>query len=166
MFLQICKKSILPNPLPNLVAKRFAGGGGRPGGRPAFTWKEKKQLGLDGKRLKPMRVNADVGLFEEIEPYFNPARGDKIVDITNLEVFEENPPASYLRGEEKPNGRTKIQVNRLFGSTKPFGTLPTMYPRRTFRGSKDTKKIFPKIKKVYVSEDAVHLSSSSASATS
>ena len=152
MFPQVCKKSIFQN-TSNLLSKRFAGGGGRPGGRPTFTWKEKKQLELDGKRLKPMRVNADVGLFEDIEPYFNPARGDKIVDITNLEVFEEDPPASYLRGEEKPNGRTKIQVSRLFGSTKPVGTLPNMYPRRTFRGSKDTKKVFPKIKKVYVPVD-------------
>lgn len=159
-MLPVSQKSIFSSLV--LITKRFAGGGGRPGGRPAFTWKEKKQLQLDGKRLKPMRVNADVGLFEDIEPYFNPARGDKIIDITNMEKFEEDPPTSYLRGDEKPNGRTKIQVSRLFGSMKPFGALPNMYPRRTFRGHKDVKKIFPKIKKVHIQESM----DSSASVTS
>ena len=74
----------------NLISKRYAGGGGRPGGRPTFNWKEKKQLGLDATKIKPFKLNPQMGYWDDIKDHFNPAR-DKMIDLTNLETFKEDP---------------------------------------------------------------------------
>ena len=50
-----CAFRRLVNPI-NRIVVRHAGGGGRPGGRPAFNWKEKKQLGIGTTQLlKPWK---------------------------------------------------------------------------------------------------------------
>ena len=55
--------SILSLYIPSIYQQyRYAGGGGRPGGRPTFNWKQRKLLGLDDLRnQREMRIKfADV----------------------------------------------------------------------------------------------------------
>lgn len=126
------------------ITRRFAGGGGRPGGRPAFNWKQKKMLGLNEARLKPFKLKPRYGVLEDILPYFDSSRGDMIVDITDLEKWEE-PPNPYKNMEEE-NSKKKINSSRLFGSSKPCGLLPDK-GRNKYRGPAYLKRVFPKEKK-------------------
>ena len=68
---------------------RFAGGGGRPGGRPTFSWKERRDLQLRerGEKLKVFKLK-DFGDFDDIKGFMDESRGDVIIDITDLEEFD------------------------------------------------------------------------------
>ena len=102
---------------------RFAGGGGRPGGRPAFNWKEKLLLRLGSNEKKMPWKNRPFGDFEaEIMPYFDASRGDVIVDITNMSDWKE--PVGVSSGtDERNNDKKKVKIPLLFGSNKSFGLL-------------------------------------------
>jgi len=53
---------------------RYAGGGGRPGGKPTFNWKQRKLLGLDElKDQKDMRVKF-AGDFNDLKPFMDITR--------------------------------------------------------------------------------------------
>ena len=54
--MEICRTlQRFTNPITR-IAVRHGGGGGRPAGRPAFNWKEKKLLGLgETETLKPWK---------------------------------------------------------------------------------------------------------------
>lgn len=99
---------------------RFAGGGGRPGGRPAFNWKEKMQLRIDNKEKKKLLKNRPTGNYDEyLKPHFDASRGDMIIDLANLTNFK---PPDELRASADQD-KKKIQMKMLFGSNKPFGIL-------------------------------------------
>jgi hypothetical protein len=127
----------------SLIGKRF-NGGGRPGGRPTFNWKEKKILGLDNTKLPPLKMRPS-GLLEDIMPYFDESRGDFIIDITKLEKFEE-PPEKVLTSDATDQ-RKVIHVPRLFGSHKPAKALPHLGRKTVFSGHRAEKRVFPRKKK-------------------
>eukprot|EP01041_Mallomonas_annulata_P003705 gene3705-7368_t len=97
----------------------LAGGGGRPGGRPAFNWKERKTLGLDGasKELKARPI----GDFNDIEGFMDPSRGDILVNLTDLEHWDE--PEKEMISDGYRDARKTIQIGMLFGPNKIAGTI-------------------------------------------
>lgn len=104
-----------------LQTVRHAGGGGRPGKKPTFNWKEKKILGLDKPRMKSFKeALKPSGDFEDIEPFFDEKSGDMMIDITNLENFEPPVPGTL---EEQFNDKKKVRISTLFGSKKPSGMI-------------------------------------------
>ena len=138
------------------TVRHGGGGGGRPGGKPTFNWKQRKILGLDGaKALKPYKFKPTFQLFSDLEPYFDPKK-DVIIDITDLETFEE--PQELLdrvakddsetenKYEGENNTRKQVQITSLFGSAKPFGLLPNHTRSNRYCGEKLTKRVFPKKK--------------------
>ena len=121
------------------VQCRFAGGGGRPGGRPAFNWKEKQVLRLSNKANKKKAFKLkDFGEGEwgDLEALLDKSRGDYVKNITALGEFKLPPPKSSSdeQPEEEENTRKQIQVRALFGSHKGFGPVPikTNFQRKTF----------------------------------
>ena len=115
----------LPSAATISMPKRFAGGGGRPGGRPTFNWKQKQQLRLlekAGKRanLAPVGVMGD---FQDIRDLVDAA---STVDITNLATYESPRDAAAAEAgpyEGDNNTRKQILVANLYGSHKPCGPL-------------------------------------------
>ena len=104
---------------------RHGGGGGRPGGKPTFNWRQKMQLRLaqkGDKKLKPFKL-APSGDWEDIEAHFDESKGHTMVDITSMEQFE--PPEMEILGEyEGPNDtRKQIDQSALFGPDKPRGSI-------------------------------------------
>ena len=76
--------------------------------------------------------------------YYDETKGDKMIDLTELETFEEDP--TLLNHETKEiNTRKVIQVNRLFGSNKKAGVLPGLV-RKPFSGHRIDKRVYPKKK--------------------
>lgn len=63
------------------------------------------------------------GDFDDIKPFFDESKGDYMLDITNLEQWEE-PKLDY-KPETYRDSRKTVQVGMLFGSNKPSGTLLT-----------------------------------------
>lgn len=63
------------------------------------------------------------GDFAEIEQFFDESQGDLKIDITDLK--EWNEPDIEVKSESYHDSRKSIQVNMLFGSKKPFGSLLT-----------------------------------------
>lgn len=108
--------------------KRFAGGGGRPGGRPAFSWKDKQQLRLSNKLIKKDVTLRKSGDFSEIASLIDPSRGDLFVDISKLNEYtmpemktESKKELGKYEGDN--NTRKQIRISALFGSQKHFGPL-------------------------------------------
>lgn len=93
---------LITSPKPCMASwVRHAGGGGRPGTRPAFSWKEKVQLGLnDKKKLKPLK-NSPFGFMDELMPHFNPEKGDKMIEITETTEYKDDLEA-LLRDQLYP----------------------------------------------------------------
>jgi hypothetical protein len=114
---------------------RHAGGGGRPGKRPTFNWKQKKILGLDKIPEKTFEeIVRPTGNFSDIERFFNPEAGDRMVDLTTLEDFE---PEKIQ--QDKYNDKKKVNTSMLYGSAKASGMLKRPKKERfQFRFSKKT----------------------------
>lgn len=114
---------------------RFAGGGGRPGGRPAFGWKEKKQLQLreKGEKLKVFDLK-NFGDFDDIKHFIDTSRGDFIIDITDLNVdfskyfgTPEEQASIAAKMEKEDNSRKQVVPAMLFGSNKTTGQILKKY---------------------------------------
>ena len=67
--------SVLSLYIPSIYQQhRYAGGGGRPGGKPTFNWKQRKELGLDNlKDEKDMRVKF-AGDFNDLKSFMDSSR--------------------------------------------------------------------------------------------
>ena len=92
--------------------------------------------------MKPLRLRPDLAPWDEIKMYYDETKGDKMIDLTELETFEEDP--TLLNQETKEiNTRKVIQVNRLFGSNKNAGVLPGLV-RKPFSGHRIDKRVYPK----------------------
>jgi len=98
------------------MAIRHAGGGGRPGGKPTFSWKQKFQLRLDSKQKKKVYKSRPFGDFQELEEYIDPTRGDAIYEISDGFTEPEMPKGMN-------NQYKVIDVTKLYGSDKPYGQL-------------------------------------------
>ena len=108
---------------------RYAGGGGRPGGKPTFNWKERMALRLARKgdqKVKPFRV-VPTGDWDDIAPYFDEAKGHSMIDITNLDSFEAPHTEEIGEFEGEHDTRKSIDVSRLFGKDKARGAIPKKY---------------------------------------
>ena len=100
------------------VPRRLAGGGGRPGAKPAFSWKERKALNLP-------EVNA---------PLFKPPVRGEFAEVANL-VGESTEnmqnlldlPDGVLVEENIVNARKVIHPSNLFGPGKPRGKISKKY---------------------------------------
>ena len=97
---------------------RFAGGGGRPGGRPTFNWREKQQLRLSNKDAQKEMKLRPFGSWLDLEPYFNEKEGDKMIDPKKVPSYTVE--ASDAATE---NTRKTLHYASLFGSTKSYGFL-------------------------------------------
>ncbi len=138
IMIRFSRSFIQNTTLNSVIMKRYAGGGGRPGGKPTFNWKQKKALGLDKPKLKPFKIRPEISLFDDIAPYFDPSRGDLIVPIGDN--FRE-PPYPYKNVEEIVDNQKKIKISRLFGSNKPSGMI--VFRDSKFKGYRSTKRTFP-----------------------
>jgi hypothetical protein len=101
---------------------RCAGGGGRPGGKPTFQWKERKELNLPKIYKQKIKVN-DFGLTDKLlADHFDESRGDHIVDLTDLDEWEQpDVEDSDINGEDST--WKKINPASLFGPNKSAGVL-------------------------------------------
>lgn len=116
-FSSLLSRPSVSSNVSKLLVRWGGGGGGRPGKRRTFNWKEKRILGLDKPKAKTFEeVLRPTGRLADIEPFFNEAEGDYKIDITDLDDF--NPP-DYA--PEVFNDKKKVQVSMLFGSQKGFG---------------------------------------------
>lgn len=108
---------------------RYAGGGGRPGGKPTFNWKERRALNLDVlSKRKEFKVKP-FGNFDELKPFFDEKVGDMTIDLKKVESFDdttyfpqnldEMDSDNLFKGEN--NTRKVMQMSLLFGSKKPYG---------------------------------------------
>ena len=112
--------SLLPG-----LSIRHAGGGGRPGGKPTFNWRERMMLRLarkDEKKLKPLKI-APTGDWADLEAYFDESRGDTMINISELDEFEAPDVVSHEQFEGPNDTRKEIDVSTLFGPHKPRGAL-------------------------------------------
>jgi len=115
---------------------RFAGGGGRPGGKPTFSWKERRDLKLrdKGEKLKVFKLK-DFGDFDDIKGFIDESRGDVIIDITDMDDFDfnsllgspEEQATLKAKMEKDENSRKQIMPSMLFGSAKPAGAILKKY---------------------------------------
>ena len=96
------KNRLVGRQQPSLV--RCAGGGGRPGGKPTFNWKERMELRLarkGAKKIKPFKMRPS-GDWDDIAPYFDESKGHIMINITDLDSFEM-PDIENLGEYEGPN---------------------------------------------------------------
>ena len=91
----------------------------------AFNWKQRRQLLLDGTQKNGPLALKPFGDFSEIEQFIDPRKGDLIIDITNLENFEEPDRSSYK--EYYGNSYKEVDIASLYGSNKPYGLLKKEY---------------------------------------
>ena len=123
------------------VAVRYAGGGGRPGGRPTLSWKQKQALRLSQKETTKsfkLRAFGEAGSkdMEELLGKDWMAKSTT-VNLSGLSEFKspEPSPGDVLgKYEGDNNTRKQINVAALFGSSKAFGELEKKENkfRRTF----------------------------------
>ena len=102
--------------------KRFAGGGGRPGARPTFNWKERRALGLpEAGEVAPK--TRKMGDFDDIAKYVSE---DAMLDVLNQDDGWEL--------EEIGSDKKVIHPSNLFGAGKGRGKLlkKRNYNRKTF----------------------------------
>ena len=108
---------------------RHAGGGGRPGGRPTLGWKQKQQLRLankqSGKTFK-LRAFGSVGA-KDLEQLLGKDWSKSAVNLSKVTEYQspDVPTESSERGafDGENNTRKQINIQSLFGPTKPFGML-------------------------------------------
>jgi hypothetical protein len=106
----------------------------------AFNWKEKMLLRLEKKaqRKKQSGGMKDYGFLEELgnevndipmRPVEFPSKNDYLVPTNKLVGVD---PAS--------NGRTELNMSLIFGSSKPYGMLPSKPHKQRF----SMKRVFDK----------------------
>jgi len=99
-------------------AVRYAGGGGRPQGRPVLNFKQRRELGLPDKDrngfIKSPKLKM-MGNFEDIEKWVDKSA---MVDITDLDEWES--PSMFVEDKKV------IVPSSLFGPSKAAnrGSLP------------------------------------------
>jgi len=109
---------------------RHAGGGGRPGGKPAFNWKQRRSLKLDNiGNSKEFKIKP-FGSYDEIKPFYDENAGDVTIDLNKVASFDDEtlfPPnvedetGNLFKGDS--NTRKILQISNLYGSKKPYGLL-------------------------------------------
>jgi len=109
---------------------RHAGGGGRPGGKPSFNWKERSALKLDNFGSRNEFKIKPFGSYDEIKPFYDENAGDVTIDLNKVASFDDEtlfPPnvddeiGNLFKGDS--NTRKILQISSLYGSTKPYGLL-------------------------------------------
>jgi len=142
--------------VPQGISARFAGGGGRPGGRPsklcelfiqfsklefnsfhflhaAFNWKHRKLLGLPKENISANEIlkRQEITTDDELQ---------KLVASIGGHVVSLNPEDDYVESDEmiaetndKMNTKKRVRVSLLFGPDKGRGFLPTSHKKRNWR---------------------------------
>ncbi len=104
-------------------------GGGRPGGRPTFNWKEKKELErLDAEyrannhefdEFKFKKMGGDAS---ELVKSVDLSRGDMVIDLNTVKEFDSTVYTNKLKNVTYyDTSRKNIDIKRLFGTNKPTG---------------------------------------------
>mmetsp|Transcript_11058 Transcript_11058/g.18067 ORF Transcript_11058/g.18067 Transcript_11058/m.18067 type:complete len:177 (-) Transcript_11058:252-782(-) len=120
------------------------GGGGRPGGRPVLSWKEKRLL--NEREREPSDVPAestydisDAGSFEDFEKHFDLSTAT-VTDLDKLDTFQEpedlqrhvkdqlaeekKAQGVAIKGKRRQKGpRSFVMPSMLFGSHKSEGYM-------------------------------------------
>ena len=134
MFRNVLRTHCLRMPVASspLQQIRFAGGGGRPGGKPTFNWREKMALRLarrGDKKQKPLKITPS-GDWDDLEAYFDEAKGDMMTNITKLDEFEFPETKKYGKFEGPNDTRKQIDNFALFGPSKRRGIIVKKYKPR------------------------------------
>lgn len=108
------------------VVVRHAGGGGRPGGKPTFSWKQRKILGLDRKNI-PIneKIRKEVGNLaseDELKKFVADNKGI-LIKIEPTDSFTI-PKEIMDADQDLQHTRKKLNVTSLFGPDKARGYLP------------------------------------------
>jgi len=106
-----------------LTAVRFAGGGGRPGGKPAFNWKEKKLLNLDGASSKKVKLHSS-GEMKDFLKALQSARVSIDLNTVKEQSFSLTTAPAKSTQQLYAEARRVIDNTKLFGPKKTFGLLP------------------------------------------
>lgn len=126
--------NLFPTAAFRLIGRRFkGGGGGRPGGKPTFNWKEKKILNLTHVR-KPVKMPLS-GNFKMIEKHFDVNHGDFKITLSGNAPNVGNMTLEKLSTQLNMSRTKKVNLNLLFGSNKPFGELKREVAKRSFTKS-------------------------------
>lgn len=121
VMLSVCKHCVSTTakfrPLaPLLQQHRFAGGGGRPGGKPTLNWRQKKQLRI--ARKDQMKLARQGFIDDEMDEWLKAQPGYQEVDLSNVEKYEiESPITDQLYFDT----RREFNASSLFGSNKSAG---------------------------------------------
>eukprot|EP01040_Poterioochromonas_malhamensis_P014745 gene14745-16369_t len=113
-----------------LNQKRFGGGGGgRPGGKPTFNWKQKIELGLvKTEKVKKTPLNL-TGRYVELKDHVNPTSGDLIIDFAkNADGLKEAQAHFHSLNNPQP----RLNLTSLYGSNKSYGFLPKKPRKKPF----------------------------------
>ena len=112
------------------IQVRHAGGGGRPGAKPTFSWRERMELRLSKKNeiTKKLRIKEFGDFDEDIAPFLDEGHVMKNITDINWDLkehigSEEEEKALQARLMQEADPYKKIQTSRLFGSHKSAGTL-------------------------------------------
>ncbi len=91
----------------------------------AFSWKERLALKLPAPGTKRLEFKArPQGTYEtDLKPFLDPARGDYILDVTNMESATLTSPEPSPEGVGEMNFKKRLIMPLLFGSSKPFGMI-------------------------------------------
>ena len=117
--MQSIRSLVLKPSFLNQITKRFAGGGGRPGGKPTFNWKERRQLGLApaGTKAPRMRSYGDEWEMRHIITEEDLANTIKLYDVNDTD------PQPFEYTEELIYDKKIIPVTSLFGPHKYRGAI-------------------------------------------
>jgi len=123
-IITVVKQDLFSSANFRLMGQRYkGGGGGRPGGKPAFNWKEKKLLNLTTFR-KPVGM-PPAGNFKLISKHFDESQGDFKFSLSGKTTTNVGTISSIeqLNKELNTNSRKKVNLSLLFGSSKSYGLL-------------------------------------------
>lgn len=106
----------------NVQLVRHAGGGGRPGGRPAFNWREKQQLRLSQKNAKKELKLRPFGSWLDIQEFFDEKSGATMIEPSKV---REGVTIKARDPSDDPDSNTKkvLSPALLFGPQKSYGYL-------------------------------------------
>jgi len=108
-----------------LVSKRFAGGGGRPGAKPTFNWKERRELGLPEPRHHLAKLPVR-GTYDDIEEMAD--------EETFIDVLAQEDGFSF-GGDTLPNDKKVIEPSMLFGPSKAQ-SRGKILKKRNYKGAR------------------------------
>jgi len=101
---------------PLLQQVRFAGGGGRPGGKPTLNWRQKQQLRI--ARKDQIKLAKQGFIDDEMDEWLKAQPGYEEIDLTNVENYEIESP---ITDELYFDTRRQFNASSLFGSNKSAG---------------------------------------------